>query len=82
LSGKLHKEGGSSKATSISVNNPAAIRSWQRAKHWIGWISPPSVLAYQEFDSMNAFDQGKAAFVRVWGGASITRMGLCGTPVA
>jgi len=60
----------------ISVNNPAAIRSWQRAKHWIGWISPPSVLAYQEFDSMNAFDQGKAAFVRVWGGASITSMGL------
>lgn len=25
---------------------------------------------------MNAFDQGKAAFVRVWGGASITRIGL------
>ena len=60
----------------ISVNNPAAIRSWQRAKHWVGWISPPSVLAYQELDSMNAFDQGKAAFVRVWGGASITRIGL------
>ena len=60
----------------ISVNNPAAIRSWQRAKHWIGWISPPSVLAYQELDSMNAFDQGQAAFVRVWGGASITRIGL------
>jgi trehalose/maltose transport system substrate-binding protein len=60
----------------ISVNNPAAVRSWQRAKRWIGWISPPSVLAYQELDSMNAFDQGKAAFVRVWGGASITRIGL------
>jgi trehalose/maltose transport system substrate-binding protein len=60
----------------ISVNNPAAIRSWQRAKRWIGWISPPSVLAYQELDSINAFDQGEAAFVRVWGGASITRIGL------
>jgi len=60
----------------ISVNNPAAIRSWQRAKRWIGWISPPGVLAYQELDSMNAFDQGEAAFVRVWGGASITRIGL------
>jgi len=47
----------------ISVNNPAAIRSWQRAKRWIGWISPRSVLAYQELDSMNAFDQGEAAFV-------------------
>jgi trehalose/maltose transport system substrate-binding protein len=60
----------------ISVNNFAAIQSWQRAKRWIGWISPPSVLAYQEIDSMNAFDQGEAAFVRVWGGASITRIGL------
>jgi trehalose/maltose transport system substrate-binding protein len=60
----------------ISVNNPAAVRSWQRAKRWIGWISPPSVLAYQELDSINAFDQGEAAFVRVWGGASITRVGL------
>ena len=27
----------------ISVNNPDAIRSWQRAAHWIGWISPPTV---------------------------------------
>jgi len=60
----------------ISVNNSASIRSWQRAKRWIGWISPPSVLAYQELDSINAFDQGEAAFVRVWGGASITRIGL------
>jgi trehalose/maltose transport system substrate-binding protein len=60
----------------ISVNNPAAIRSWQRAKHWIGWISPPSVLAYQELDSLNVFDKGGAAFGRIWGGASITRIAL------
>jgi trehalose/maltose transport system substrate-binding protein len=60
----------------ISVNNPAAIRSWQRAKHWIGWISPPSVLAYQELDSLNIFDKGGAAFGRIWGGASITRTAL------
>lgn len=60
----------------ISVNNPAAVRSWQRAKHWIGWISPPSVLAYQELDSLNIFDKGGAAFGRIWGGASITRIAL------
>jgi trehalose/maltose transport system substrate-binding protein len=60
----------------ISVNNPAAIRSWQRAKRWIGWISPPSVLAYQELDSLNIFDKGGAAFGRIWGGASITRTAL------
>jgi len=50
----------------ISVNNPAAIRAWQRAKRWIGWISPPSVLAYRELDSILAFDSGRAAFNRIW----------------
>jgi len=61
---------------SISVNNPRAIRSWQRAKRWIGWISPPSVLAYQELDSINVFDKGGAAFGRVWGGAPIAGIGI------
>jgi trehalose/maltose transport system substrate-binding protein len=59
----------------ISVNNPAAIRAWERAKHWIGSISPPSVLAYREIDSMNAFGSAKAAFNRVWLGTTITRRG-------
>jgi trehalose/maltose transport system substrate-binding protein len=35
----------------ISVNNRAATRAWQRARRWIGRISPPSVVAYQERDS-------------------------------
>ncbi len=51
----------------ISVNNPAAIRAWQRAKRWIGWISPPSTVEYREIDANNAFDSGRAAFVREWG---------------
>ncbi len=42
----------------ISVNNPVAIRAWLRAKRWIGGISPPSVLAYRERDTMNVFDAG------------------------
>jgi trehalose/maltose transport system substrate-binding protein len=57
----------------ISVNNPATIRAWQRAKRWIGWISPPSVVDYRELDSINIFDSGRAAFNRVWGAATITR---------
>ena len=57
----------------ISVNNPAAIRTWQRARHWIGWISPPSVLAYTDVDSMLVFDAGRAAFSRVWFLTPITR---------
>jgi trehalose/maltose transport system substrate-binding protein len=59
----------------ISVNNPAAIRAWQRAKHWIGWISPPGVAAYRERDSMNVFDAGRAAFDRIWLGTTIARSG-------
>jgi trehalose/maltose transport system substrate-binding protein len=50
----------------ISVNNPAAIRSWERARHWVGWISPPSVIAYHELDSLNLFESGQAAFRRTW----------------
>jgi trehalose/maltose transport system substrate-binding protein len=59
----------------ISVNNPATIRSWQRAKRWIGWISPPSVLAYRQLDSINVFDSGLAAFSHVWVGIPITPSG-------
>jgi trehalose/maltose transport system substrate-binding protein len=51
----------------ITVNNPNTIRAWQRAAHWVGWISPPSVLAYQEWDGTNAFNiSGTAAFIRGW----------------
>jgi trehalose/maltose transport system substrate-binding protein len=59
----------------ITVNNPAAIRSWERAKHWIGRISPPSVVAYRELDSMLIFDSGRAAFNRIWFLTPMTRSG-------
>ena len=59
----------------ISVNNPAAIRSWQRAKRWIGWISPPGVVGYREQDSILVFDSGKAAFNRIWFLTPMTRTG-------
>ena len=62
----------------VSVNNPATIRAWQRAKRWIGWISPPSVLAYRETDSMNVFDSGGAAFNRAWAEITITPTGNVG----
>jgi trehalose/maltose transport system substrate-binding protein len=51
----------------ISVNNPDAIRSWQRAAHWIGWISPRSVTSLQEWDAVNDFYYpGRSAFYRGW----------------
>jgi trehalose/maltose transport system substrate-binding protein len=51
----------------ISVNNEHAIKAWQRAAHWIGWISPSSTTSYKEWDAINAFENsGEAAFRRAW----------------
>jgi trehalose/maltose transport system substrate-binding protein len=50
----------------ISVNNPQAIRAWQRAAHWVGSISPPGVVGYREWDSLNVWLAGDAAFMRNW----------------
>ena len=50
----------------ISVNNPQAIRAWQRAAHWVGSISPPGVIGYREWDSLNVWVAGDAAFMRHW----------------
>ncbi len=50
----------------ISVNNPRAIQAWERAVRWIGSISPPSVTAYREWDALNVWRSGNAAFMRNW----------------
>jgi trehalose/maltose transport system substrate-binding protein len=50
----------------ISVNNPRAIRAWQRAKRWVGSISPPGVVAYEKWDAENVWKSGKTAFHRAW----------------
>src|SRR3984885_10921110 len=49
----------------ISVNNPNAIRAWQRAARWVGSISPPGVSGYVEADALNVWVAG-AAFMRNW----------------
>jgi trehalose/maltose transport system substrate-binding protein len=50
----------------ISVNNPHAIQAWQRAARWVGSISPPGVVGYKEWDALNAWLAGDAAFMRNW----------------
>jgi trehalose/maltose transport system substrate-binding protein len=50
----------------ISVNNPHAIRAWQRAARWVGSISPPGVVGYKEWDALNAWVAGDVAFMRNW----------------
>src|SRR5271155_3821319 len=48
----------------ISVNNENVIRAWERAAHWVGWISPPSVVSYTATDAENKFwVSGEASFL-------------------
>lgn len=56
----------------VTVNNPQAIKSWARAARWPGTISPPSVIAYGEWDALNRWQMGQAAFMRNWSNAYIT----------
>ena len=54
------------KDKTISVNNLHTIRAWQRAAHWVGSISPPSVVAYTKWDAQNSWGAGRAAFLHGW----------------
>jgi trehalose/maltose transport system substrate-binding protein len=64
----------------ISVNNPQAIRAWQRAAHWVGSISPPGVVGYREWDSLNVWVAGDAAFMRHWPSAYMDSQ-AAGSPI-
>jgi trehalose/maltose transport system substrate-binding protein len=58
----------------ITVNNPQATRTWARAAHWRRTISPPGVTAYKEWDAVNIWRSGNAAFMRNWTAAySVSR---------
>ncbi|HVH85337.1 MAG TPA: extracellular solute-binding protein, partial [Terriglobales bacterium] len=50
----------------VTVNNPNAVRAWERAARWVGFISPPAVTAYRERDTLNVWEAGNAAFMRNW----------------
>lgn len=50
----------------ISVDNPAAIRAFDRARGWVGTISPSGVAAYLQGDVQNLWHSGNAAFMRSW----------------
>ncbi|QGA58553.1 ABC transporter substrate-binding protein [Brucella sp. 2280] len=50
----------------ISVNNEKAAAAIDRAKGWIGTISPQGVLGYQEEESRGVWQTGNAVFMRNW----------------
>lgn len=50
----------------ISVNNEKAAAALDRAKGWIGTISPQGALAYQEEESRGVWQTGNAVFMRNW----------------
>src|SRR6202521_2927900 len=64
----------------ISVNNTQTIRAWQRAAHWVGSISPPGVVGYREWDSLNVWVAGDAAFMRNWPTAYVDSQ-AAGSPI-
>lgn len=50
----------------ISINNPQAAAAFDRARSWVGKISPPGVTTYKEEDSRGVWQAGNAAFMRNW----------------
>jgi trehalose/maltose transport system substrate-binding protein len=50
----------------ITLNNESAIDILNLACSWIGSISPPGVLNYQEEEARGAFQSGLSIFMRNW----------------
>jgi trehalose/maltose transport system substrate-binding protein len=53
-------------AGKATFNNPQATAAIDRARGWIGTISPQGVLSYDEEQARGAFQSGKAVFMRNW----------------
>lgn len=51
---------------SVSVNNEKAVAALEAAKSWVGTISPPGVLSYQEEEARGLWQTGNAVFMRNW----------------
>jgi len=50
----------------VTINNPEAAAALDLAATWIGSITPPGVLNYEEEESRGVFQSGNAVFMRNW----------------
>jgi trehalose/maltose transport system substrate-binding protein len=50
----------------ITINNPRAAQALATAAGWVGTITPPGVLNYEEEEARGVFQSGNAAFMRNW----------------
>jgi trehalose/maltose transport system substrate-binding protein len=50
----------------VQVRNPRFQYAIERAKGWVGTISPPAIVEYDEDDCLNLWLAGNAAFMRNW----------------
>ncbi len=50
----------------ISINNEQAALALDTAAGWVGNISPPGVVSYQEEDARGVWQAGNSAFMRNW----------------
>lgn len=57
---------GTPDAPKVTVNNPQTIAALERAKGWVGTISPQGVTTYDEPTSLGVWQAGNAAFMRNW----------------
>ena len=50
----------------ITIDNPKAVEAVTMAASWVGDISPPGVLAYEEEEARGVFQSSNAVFMRNW----------------
>ncbi len=50
----------------VTIDNPDAAAAVDLAAGWIGTISPPGVLGYEEEESRGVFQSGNSVFMRNW----------------
>ncbi len=50
----------------VSVNNPNALRALERARGWVGSITPASIAVSNDSDNLPLFEKGDALFMRNW----------------